>query len=500
MTKKNIITILLCLIVGVVIFLNSTAKQVFVDVNTFYQVYLNGEKIGIIKNKNKLYNLIDSNQSSIKEKYGVKNVYPPTDLKIVSTNTFHDTLNSEKEVYNKIEERDDFTIKGYTITINGTTNNYKINVLDKNIFYDAAKRFVKAFLDENEYENYINNSQEEIVETGRIIEDMKFDENITISENYISVNDKIYTDELELSQFLLFGEEPDTKTYTVKLGDTIASVSDSNHLHPEEFLIANPNYTSENSLLRVGDEVNVTLIEPQLTFIYDLKEVTNQVIGFETIEVEDASKPIGYREPTQAGQQGLQRVHEEYSVTNGVGDQGVKDSSYEILREPVDQIVTIGTRRDYTYIPENRVEITGSWGWPTNKGYIITSSWGWRWGRMHQGIDISGAGNANSPIYSAADGVVIYVYNGCPSSGRGYGDPCGGGMGNSVIIEHADGYYTRYAHLTKNILVSVGDVVSKGTRIGGMGNSGSSTGYHLHFAVAQGTQTNYFNPMRLYGG
>ncbi len=500
MNKKTIITFLFCLIVGLIIFLSNTSKKIFVDVNTFYQVYLNGEKIGVIKNKEKLYNLIDENQSSIKEKYGVKNVYPPTDLKIVNIKTYDSTLNSEKEVYAKIEDQDDFTIKGYTINIEGENNNYQINVLDKNIFYDAAKRFVKTFLDEDEYDKYINNTQDEIIETGRIIENMEFLENITISENYISVNDKIYTDELELSQFLLFGSDPETKYYTIKLGDTIASVADENHLHPEDFLIANTVYKSENSLLRVGDKVNVTVINPQLTFVYDLYEVTNQIVGFGREEVEDANKSVGFREITVPGQQGLNRISEKYAVVNGTREQGVKEMTSEVLRAPVTQITTVGTKRDYSYIPENRVEITGSWGWPTNKGYVITSSWGWRWGKMHQGIDISGAGNANSPIYAAADGKVIYVYNSCPSSGRGYGDPCGGGMGNSIVIEHADGYYTRYAHLTKNILVSVGDVVSKGTRIGGMGNSGSSTGYHLHFAVAKDSQTNYFNPMRLYGG
>ena len=101
------------------------------------------------------------------------------------------------------------------MTIKGEKETFKINVLNKQIFYDAAKRFVSAFLDEDEYDKYINNNQNEIVNTGRIIKGMKFLENITIKEDYISVNEDIYTDELKLSQFLLFGDNPNTKSYTV---------------------------------------------------------------------------------------------------------------------------------------------------------------------------------------------------------------------------------------------------------------------------------------------
>ena len=296
MNKKNIVTIILCLFITALIFISSSKKVVISNINTFSQVYLNGQKIGIIKDKDKLYNLIDSNQSSIKEKYGVNTVYPPTDLKIISTNTYNAKINTEEEVYNKIEEQDDFTIKGYTVNISGNNHNFKVNVLDKNIFYEAAKRFVKAFLDEDEYEKYINNNQDEIVETGRIIENMQFLENITITENYISVNDKIYTDELELSRFLLFGNNPTPKTYTVKLGDTIASVSENNHLHPEEFLIANTAYKSENTLLRVGDTVDVTLIDPQLTFVYDLYEVSDEIVFYNKEVVKDPNKSKSYNE------------------------------------------------------------------------------------------------------------------------------------------------------------------------------------------------------------
>lgn len=497
MKKNTILTVLITLMVSVVLVLACLSKKMYSEINTYYQIYLNGDKIGIIDDKEQLYNLIDSNQSAIKYEYKVDNVYPPTDLKIVATNTYIDYLDNVNSVYNKIEENDDFTIKGYVVTIKGKDKEYKVNVLNKEIFYDAAKRFVRAFLDEDEYEKYINNNQAKIVDTGHIIKSMKFEEDITIKEAYISVKEKIYVDELDLVQFLLFGSDPQTKSYTVKLGDTIESVADSNKLSVEEFLIANTKYKSSDAILRVNDKVNVTLIVPQLTFVYDLYAIKDETVYFVNEPVYDKTKPTTYKEVTQSGQNGIDRYEETYSVTNGVRSQEAELTKLATIRDVRNQITTIGTRVDNPILPPNPVIVDGYWAWPTNKGYVITSGYGWRWGTHHSAIDISGTG-FGSPIYSVADGVVIQINNSCPDRGTGVGDQCGGSFGNQIVIQHENGYYTRYAHLTRNVRVSVGQSVTKGATIGYMGSSGSSSGSHLHFAVAKDSPTNYFNPMSLY--
>ncbi|MDE7356107.1 MAG: M23 family metallopeptidase [Rikenellaceae bacterium] len=87
--------------------------------------------------------------------------------------------------------------------------------------------------------------------------------------------------------------------------------------------------------------------------------------------------------------------------------------------------------------------------------------------KMHQGTDFSGA--VNTPIYATADGVVA---KSCVE----------GGYGNSVVINHGYGYQTRYAHLNKS-LVKVGQRVHRGEKIALMGNTGRSTGPHLHYEV-----------------
>ena len=109
--------------------------------------------------------------------------------------------------------------------------------------------------------------------------------------------------------------------------------------------------------------------------------------------------------------------------------------------------------------------------------------------KFHSGLDISGGrGLGKVNIIAAKDGTVVYSTKGsvvCPSGSKE--DPCGGGYGNHVIIQHTDGNYTLYAHLYENSLtVSEGDSVKQGQVIGKMGSSGYSTAAHLHFEVREG--------------
>lgn len=105
----------------------------------------------------------------------------------------------------------------------------------------------------------------------------------------------------------------------------------------------------------------------------------------------------------------------------------------------------------------------------------------------HNGIDIPGDLNITNVIASM-DGV---VYKSTKSEGivcaDGGDKSCGGGFGNYVMIQHSDGNYTIYAHLaSESINVEVGDSVKQGQVIAKVGNSGSSTGAHLHYEVRVG--------------
>jgi len=104
---------------------------------------------------------------------------------------------------------------------------------------------------------------------------------------------------------------------------------------------------------------------------------------------------------------------------------------------------------------------------PVKGTFRFTSGYGPRWGEMHRGTDF--AAKSGAPIYATADGVVTRA-------------EWGSGYGRVVYVKHAFGIETRYAHMAK-IRVKKGQRVSRGQRIGDMGNSGRSTGIHLHYEV-----------------
>ncbi|MFC7678333.1 peptidoglycan DD-metalloendopeptidase family protein [Paenibacillus sp. GCM10028914] len=121
--------------------------------------------------------------------------------------------------------------------------------------------------------------------------------------------------------------------------------------------------------------------------------------------------------------------------------------------------------------------------WPTHSKRL-TSSFGYRTdpfnGRSayHAGIDI--AGERGDPIFAAGSGTITTA------------ERSGGARGNYIIVRHQNGLETWYMHLD-SIDVNVGDQVEQGQQIGKMGNTGRSTGPHLHFQVVKNNQT--VNPL-----
>lgn len=138
--------------------------------------------------------------------------------------------------------------------------------------------------------------------------------------------------------------------------------------------------------------------------------------------------------------------------------------------------------------------------WPTPTISRISSYYGPRWGRSHNGIDISN-GTYGAKVIAIADGVVTTYYNSCSHN---YGKSplrtcCGNGYGNYITINHGtkDGktYVAYYAHLG-SIVVSNGQSVKKGDIVGYVGSTGRSTGAHLHFGIS--VNGGWVNPMSFY--
>jgi len=106
-------------------------------------------------------------------------------------------------------------------------------------------------------------------------------------------------------------------------------------------------------------------------------------------------------------------------------------------------------------------------------GYFIYPTTGWNWGQLHNNNAVDIASSCGTPVYAAADGIVISAVSGSWN----------GGYGTSIKIQHPNGTTTLYAHLS-TINIGNGASVKQGDFIGKMGTTGKSTGCHLHFEVS----------------
>lgn len=299
---------------GLIIGLPESKSSVPKDV---YRVYLKGESLGLIESKAKLERYIDQGQQILKEQYKVDKVYAPTDLNIVKEITFDEKISSVEQIYDKIKDISPFTINGYKITINGieetsesgetamTPTEY-VYVLDENIFTEAADKTIRSFIDNNEYDAFLNSTQKEIVDVGKYVEDIYIENNITIKKENIPVDKKIFTNVDDLSRYLLFGTLDIKENYTVQEGDMIEDVAFNNKMSQEEFLIANPQFTSASSLLYPGQQVTLGILQPKFKTVEEYRTVELEEVKYKTEIVYDDNLLIGYSEVRQKGENGTQ--------------------------------------------------------------------------------------------------------------------------------------------------------------------------------------------------
>jgi len=244
------------------------------------------------------------------------------------------------------------------------------------------------------------------------------------------------------------------RTYVVQKGDCIVCIADKFDISPEIIYKNNP--WIEDDLIRVGDELDLTVLQPFVTVetverVSEIEEIEPEVI----IQKNDEMK-AGQQKTIQAGVPGTKRVTYRLVKQNGwLMSEEIVDE--QVIEPAVPAIIMKGTK-------VIKGEGTGKFAWPVS-GAKITSKFGKRWGRQHKGIDIIG----NKSILAADSGVVAFA-------GKK------NGLGNAIIIDHKNGYQTVYGHLSK-INVKKGQVVEKGEKIGVMGNTGNSTGTHLHFEI-----------------
>ena len=398
--KDKIISFLFTGILVILVFFIGMDKRELGDPTEAYQVYLNGEKIGLISSKKTLLDMIDNEQTMIKESYGVDKVYPPNGLSINKIYTYNHDIVSEDKIYDEVKEQEPFTIEGYTITINYNDESssalqengrkvLKIYTLEKDIIKEALQNTAIAFIGEEQLEAYESRTQSDIVDGGENLTSLYFAESITIKKDYVSTKEKIFTNVDELSMYLIYGTTDKQKTVTVNDNEDLQTIAENNQLNILELLIANPDI-QKDSLLREGQELNVGLINPLVSVTYGKKVVETVDISYNTTYVDDDSKYISYKEVTTKGQNGRTKITQDIVYVNG-DIQSLVISDKEVITPAIDEVITRGTRgynpSNYNYQNDLGNE---TFYWPTVTPFKITSRYEWRWGKMHRGIDISG--------------------------------------------------------------------------------------------------------------
>ena len=255
---------------------------------------------------------------------------------------------------------------------------------------------------------------------------------------------------------MILSPEESSIYYTVSEGDTLSKIAESAGLTIDQINELNPELPEE---LEEGSQILLSEGQPLLS-VKTVRTITyTEAIPYDTIKTEDSRYYIGYQQVTQAGEEGEMLVTEEIEYENGHETKSTRVSEV-VIKEPVDRLLTVGSKSLAGVI----IQGTGSMAWPAPNFQFVSR--GFSGG--HNGIDIAIA--MGSPIYAADSGVVTVSQ--WTDVGYGY----------YVIIDHGGGIQTLYGH-NSQLLVSVGQTVSKGQPIALSGSTGYSTGPHLHFEV-----------------
>jgi murein DD-endopeptidase MepM/ murein hydrolase activator NlpD len=235
------------------------------------------------------------------------------------------------------------------------------------------------------------------------------------------------------------------QTYAVQSGDNISIIAARFGLRPETIVWANPDLENNPDVLSIGQELTILPVDG----------VYHQIGGGDTI---DGIAATFQTDPSLIINHPLNNIDADNPVIQAGawlvvpgGNKPFKPRAVTAYSGPV---------------PDNAALGSGIFGWPAT-GSISQGYFGY-----HPGLDI--AGWVGAPVLAADSGYVVAA--GWDSTGYGL----------NLVIDHGNGFQTLYAHLD-SYYIEPGTNVSKGQQVGEMGNTGNSTGPHLHFEIRHGT-------------
>ncbi len=313
-------------------------------------------------------------------------------------------------------------------------------------------------------DSYKTGAQNEVVS---FVQDVKFVEGYYLNNTVVSSDKIIETINSEIAGDVY---------YTIKEGDTPIIIASKNNISYSELQALNPSMTET---IYPGSQLLVSAKVPYLNISVTRTEVYDVSVGFDTITKSSDSYYTGYSYISVAGKNGVNKVTADVTYVDGV-ETARKVTDTQVVSNPVSRVIVRGTKPAPSY-SGSAAAGSGNYIWPVGGGGgYVSCGWGGYYG--HLAMDI--ATNIGTPIYAVASGRVTTVRYLTYSLGR------------YVMIDHGNGVVTTYAH-NSVIYVSPGQYVNQGDVIALSGNSGRSTGPHLHIAFL--VNGSYRNPANYIG-
>ncbi|MDN4618474.1 M23 family metallopeptidase [Paenibacillus sp. PsM32] len=426
----------------------------YVTANTipYYVVSVKGQAIGTILHKEELQQLFTTKRAAYQKKY-------PKATMVLNTNGITTT---EERAY-KAQVNSANTLKTLDGMLTAYAKSVEVNVDGKVIGIVKDQKVIDAALEQVK-EKYTKKAESAKASTKTSTK--AYPKQVTGLES-VTLKQKVSTGEIkanpnkllsstQLAKVMTTGVESPT-TYVVREGDTISSIASDHDITQEEIFANNPKI--DEMAMQIGDELTLTVPQPPIT-VTTFEDYSEQIVTEPSVEIRKSdSMREGESKVVAQGSTGLKRI--DYRVTKQNG-QMLREEwlGQEVTKKSSPKVIIKGTK-------VVQGEGSGNLIWPVS-GASVTSPFGQRWGKTHKGIDLVGS----SSVMAADDGVVSYA-----GTMTGYG--------NVIIINHNNGYETLYGHLSQ-IDTSTGAIVEQGQHIGVMGNTGHSTGTHLHFEVHSG--------------
>lgn len=445
----------------------------YVDANTipYYRVYVGDQEVGTILNKADLNALYKEKEQEYKEKYpNVVMAVHTEGITAVEEKAFKAEVNSE-ETLDKVYGMLTGYAKGVELRVDGKVigvvkdQDTADAVLEqlKNKYTPESAATSSGIASKITRTSISGNDSNTAAGNDVILESVDFNEEISKVAVDTDPN-KIMDIDVALDR-ILSGDET-AVTYEVREGDTISSIAKRYGITQKELNTKNPGL--QELTLQIGTVLNIKAIQPAIT-VKTVELVSEEIVTEPQVVIRKSDDMrTGESKVISEGKSGLKKM--EYRLTKENGEVVYEQwLGQEVIEASQPKIIVKGTK---VVLGEG----TGDFAWPV-AGATLSSSYGKRWGRSHKGIDLV---SSKRNILASDDGVVTFV--GTKS-----------GYGNCIIIDHKNGYETLYGHLSK-FNVKKGEVVEKGSKIGVMGNTGRSTGTHLHFEIIKNGSTQ--NPMK----